>query len=147
MYNRRNFIKLSSLAAVGGLALGGNVNIFGQTTKDYFTIPVEAFSENVHLFKAERFETLVNTIFSASSNELAPVSMRLVEVDSRKKRNAIERSPSEGFCLIFEVSGKSRLDDMIYQISHPELGEFSMFLSTVGQSGRRYQAVFSRVYF
>lgn len=148
MFNRRNFIKLTSLATVGGLALRGNTSIFGQTSKDYFPIPTEILSQSAHLFKAETFGPLINTHFMMEGNDMTSVSLRLVEVVELNSKKAISnRFPTEGFSLIFEVEGKNELEDRIYEVSHPELGTFSMFVSTVGRSGKRYQAVFSRVYF
>ncbi len=147
MFNRRNFIKLTSLATVGGLALRGNLAVFGQTAKDYFPIPVEALSDKAHLFNPQTFEPLVNTRFFIQGNENS-ASMRLVEVVERNaKMGFSNRFATDGFSLIFEADGKGKLEDRIYEVSHPELGDFSMFVSTVGRSGKRYQAVFSRVFF
>lgn len=148
MYNRRNFIKLTSLATVGGLAFGSNFSLFGQTARDYFPIPVEALSDKAHLFNPQTFEPLLNTSFAIHGNDMAPASMRLIEIIGQdSKHGSLNRVATDGFSLIFEVEGKSRLEDMIYEVSHPELGTFTMFVSTVGRSGRRFQAVFSRVYF
>ena len=74
--------------------------------------------------------------------------MKLVEVVAKNNtKSYLSRIPTDSFTLIFELQGKGGAEDKIYQVSHSALGDFSMFISTVGKSGRRYQAVFNRVYF
>lgn len=147
MYNRRSFIKFTGVATVGGLMLGSNSNIFGSDNK-YFPIPAEVFSDKINLLNQQTFESLVNSSFNIMRENLSPISMRLVEIIGKdEKKQRAEEVAFDGFSLIFEVEGKDSLGDEIYNVSHPELGEFSMFMSTVGRSGKRFQAVFSRVYF
>lgn len=147
MYNRRSFIKFTGVATVGGLMLGSNSNIFGKI-KEYFPIPTEVVSDKINLLNQQTFEPLVNSSFTITRENLSSVSMRLVEIIGKDEmKHRAETVAFDGFSLIFEVEGKDSLNDEIYNISHPELGEFSMFMSTVGRSGKRFQAVFSRVYF
>jgi hypothetical protein len=145
MYNRRNFIKLTGLATVGGLVLGGNINIFGQV-REYFPIPSEVYSDKINLFNQQTFEPLINSTFTIDG-DANQVSMRLVEIIGKdEKKGRANQFATDEFLLIFEVDGKDSLGDKIHQISHPELGEFSMFISTVGRSGKRYQAIINRIY-
>lgn len=138
MYDRRNFIKLTSLAAVGGLALRGDLAVFGSTVG---TLP-----QNLQLSNPETFEPLLNTNFFIKGNGLRASSIRLVDVVKRNlKKSSTNRFPTEGFTLVFENDGKGKLEDKIHEVSHPQLGTFSMFVSTVDRSGKSYQAVFCRV--
>lgn len=147
MYSRRDFIRLSSLAAAGGVALAGGFNVFGQKGTDLFPIPADALSDRAFSFNSQTFEPLLNSTFAVDLMDGRTASLRLVEVLPKEgKKTVWERIPTDGFSLIFQNSGRGRLEDKIYSVSHPELGNFPLFVSTVGRSGRRYQAVFSRVY-
>lgn len=147
MYNRRRFLKLTCATAFSGLMLGAGISSFGQT-KEYFSLPETTFSDSSFTFNQQTFEPLVDTIFNFKGNDDSNVSMKLIEVvtkdDTKKNSSGI---PTDGFTLIFEIQGKSKLGDQIFQVSHPALTDFPMFISTVGKSGMRYQAVFNRVYF
>jgi hypothetical protein len=147
MYNRRSFLKLTCATAFSGLMLGGSIDIFGQK-KEYFPLPETIFSDSSSIFNQQTFEPLVDTIFAFKGDDDLGFSMKLIEVvkkdDTKKYTSGI---PTDGFSLIFEVQGKAVAEDRIYQVSHSALNDFSMFISTVGKSGTRYQAVFNRVYF
>lgn len=148
MNNRRGFLKLTCAAALGSLMLGGSIDIFGQK-KEYFSLPETVFSDSGFAFTPQTFESLVDTIFAFKGTENdSGFSMKLIEVikrdDTKKYASDI---PTDGFSLIFEIQGKAVAEDRIYQVTHSALNDFSMFISTVGKSGTRYQAVFNRVYF
>jgi hypothetical protein len=147
MYNRRNFLKLTSAAAFGGLMLGGNINIFGQQ-QERFPIPQTILSDKTLTLTKQNFEPLLDTIFVFSNENGSAVSMKLVEVDGRENmKDKSSQIPTDGFTLIFEMQGKVAPGDNIYRVSHSALGDFPMFVSTVDRTGRHYQAVFNRVYF
>lgn len=146
MYNRRNFLRLTSAAVLGGIAFSGSINVFGQK-RENFPIPKTIFSQANFALNQQTFEPLVNTTFVFQGDNGLPVSLKLVEVattDNTKKYSS--QIPVDSFTLIFEVQDKAVLEDKIYQVSHSALSDFPMFISTVGKSGRRYQAVFNRVY-
>ncbi len=150
MFSRRKFLKVGSLATVGGLLLSGNINVLGQTSNKtgYFPIPTEILSEKATLLNQQTFEPLLNAVFSVRGENNSAVSMRLVEIVGKdSKQDSFSTIPTDSFLLIFEVVGKDSLEDKIYEISNPSLGEFPIFVSTVGRSGKRFQAVFNRVYF
>lgn len=145
MYNRRNFVKLAGAAAFGGLMLNGNINLFGQKKED-FPLPQTIYSDRSSTFSQQIFEPLTDSIFVFKNDDSA-VSMKLVEVVTKENsKNYLSRVQTESFTLIFEIQGKVVLEDKIYEVSNDALGDFSMFISTVGTSGKRYQAVFNRVY-
>ncbi len=160
MVSRRTFLHLGSIAVAGGLAFGADINVFGQTTEKtrYFPIPANAYSDNLMSLNRQTFEPLLNTAFSfqkkdededlsLTQKDRSPTSLRLVEiVGDEQTKKYLSRTPIDSFTLIFEGAKRRGLGDSIYTVAHPELTQFSMFISTVGRSKIRYQAVFSRVY-
>lgn len=160
MVSRRNFLQLGGIAMAGGLVLGPSISVFGQAAGNspYFPIPADVYSDKAVSLNRQMFDPLLNSTFSfskttanedllAGGREGRPFSLRLVEIvgDDGTKRSRSAR-PVDSFSLIFEETRQSRVDDNIYTVSHPELGTFSMFISTVGRSESRYQAVFNRIY-
>lgn len=151
MNNRRSFLKLTCAAAFGGVLLGGSISSLGQQ-KEYFPTPETVFTDGSFSFSRQTFEPLIDTIFAFKSADKdadeSSFSMKLIEVAAKDETKKYASGiPTDGFTLIFEVQGKAAAEDKIYQVSHSALGDFSMFVSTVGKSGNRYQAVFNRVYF
>ena len=149
MKSRRDFLKIGSLAVVGGLFLGEGTSVFSQIIKngDYFPIPTAAYSNQINSFSCNTFEPLIKTVFTIEEKKSAKVSLWLVEVvDENIKAARLSRISGESFSLIFEAENNAPLEDKIYKMTHPQLGEFSLFISTVGRSGKRYQAIFNRVY-
>ena len=156
MKSRRKFLKIGSLALFGGLVLGGSQNIFSQTTKgkNLFPVPPETLADTVSNFRSSTFEPLIDSFFSfrrtdltnSGATRISNISLRLVEVVA--KENAVTASGKnlEGFSLIFEMTGKAKPEDKIYTVSHPSLGDFEIFISSVGKSGKRFQAIFNRIY-
>ena len=156
MESRRNFLKIGSLALLGGLMLSGGQNIFSQTAKSkgLFSVPPETLGDKVSTFRSSIFEPLVDTIFSIRKTNLtnwgaariSNMSLRLVEVVTQGNIVTANGKNLEGFTLIFEAVGKTKPEDKIYAVSHPSLGDFEISISTVGRSGKRFQAVFNRFY-
>jgi hypothetical protein len=148
MNSRRYFIKLSGLALIGGLAANSSLKVFGQTSRgrDYFLIPDEAYAARI--FSPADFEPYLESVFRVSDKqEGIENSLRLVEiVENDSQAIAPGARYVNRFSLIFEKQGKADLADKIYRFSHPSMGDFEIFISTVGRSGKRYQAVFSYVY-
>ena len=155
MNSRRNFLKIGGLAAAGSLVLGSK-SIFSQTAgnETFFSVPKSIHSSLCYSTDCETFEPLINTVFQIKKEglnkhgkeSLPNVSLRLVEVIKHKyDMNRLGKQSGKGFSLIFQAENKKMLEDKIYQISHPQTGEFPLFISTVGRSGKRYQAVFSHV--
>ncbi len=168
MNTRRNFLKIGSAAVIGGLLLPNGKSVFGQSKKgdDYFPIPAEVYADSINSFTYNTFEPLVGSTFEISNRAFgfdkpnwASVSLRLVEVVRAENNSKLFGQKSgDCFSLIFEEAGgrkllsksklrvQTNLPDKIYKMAHPNLGEFSLFISTVGRSGKRYQAVINRVY-
>ena len=166
MNSRRDFLKAGSLAAIGSFTFLSGKNVFGQVAKksaDYFPLPAEIYSDITSSFGSETFKPLVNTSFIIKTRDRlkignerlkfgkinsTDVSLKLIEVvESENKTNQSGGKNGNTFFLIFEAENGAVLEDKIYQIKNPQTGEFPIFISTVGRSGKRYQAVFSRIYF
>ena len=147
MDSRRDFLKLGGLAFIGSLALGTGNIVFGQTEKNkLFPIPSAVYADNAFYFTHLNFEPLVNTNFEMTKKSQSIVTLRLVEVVNDQLKGNLEQGfAGESFMLIFERNGGKALPDKIYDIYHPNLGNFQLFISTVGRSGIRYQAVVNRV--
>lgn len=156
MNSRRRFLKIGGLALAGGFMFGGK-NIFSQTVKggDYFPVPTDALGDSAALLRYETFEPLINTSFEIKTersnetieNKQSNKFLRLIEVVKHTYgENQRSRVFSAGFTLIFQLETTEPLADAIYEVSHPQTGEFALFISTVGRSGRKYQIVFNRVY-
>ena len=147
MNSRRNFMKLGALALVGGFALTAAASILGQEKNRLFPIPPAATQDAAYYFDQKNFEPLVDSDFQiGDSNNLRSATVRLVEVvDNKRDENAQLGMIGASFTLIFESRSRKPLPEQIYSISHPALGEFSLFVSTVGRSGKRYQAVINRI--
>lgn len=147
MNSRRDFLKLGSLALVGSLSIGSVTGAFGQTLRqknELFPIPTEA-ADNFYLRK-QSFDPLVETNFEIISEGISVGTIKLVEVENLEKPQNLQKKMSgESFLLIFEMRSKEKLDDAIYDLYHPVLGNFSMFISGVGRSGNRYQSVINRI--
>lgn len=148
MNSRRDFLKLGGMAVVGGLVLGEGSTVFSQRlTKKYFPLPIETYADAPSLMNYEMFEPLIKTVFEVQRGKAGRARLRLVEATrSEYSSNRLTRIGGEGFSLIFEAENDVRLDDKIYKMTHPQLGSISIFVSQVGQSGKRFQAVFNRVY-
>ena len=75
-----------------------------------------------------------------------PVPARLVAVESQTARGPKERSRREQFSLIFETQRGEPLPQGTYQLEHPSLGQFPLFLVPVGRGrkGVELEAVVNR---
>lgn len=131
---------------MGGTVLAGTVLLgsetFGQKLGD---IPADVYADRLSSFTAAVFESTVgsNFAFSVGGNRRF---LRLEEVEqSDFKAKAKQTAVTSGFLLIFESVSTDSIPDGIYEVTHPELGTFAMSMSTLGVSGRRYQASFNRI--
>lgn len=149
MFDRRTFLKLGGVAAAGGLVLGSGLSVFGQRAESdpLFAVPETVYADSLHALSRQSFEPLLNTNFTFSQKRLLTAQLRLAEVVEGRDQGARSEVSTTSFLLVFEPVGVASLEDGIYKVSHPELGNFSMFISKFGQSGTKYQAVFNRVTF
>jgi hypothetical protein len=73
-----------------------------------------------------------------------PIDLTLVEVESRPS-DAHEEAGMERFSVFFMSSLEFLLSQGVYRLSHPQMGEFDVFLVPLGQEadGFRYEAVYN----
>jgi hypothetical protein len=98
----------------------------------------------------EHFEYLVGQHFRVSGAK-RPVKMKLVEVREHDHHTDHVRRPihirQEPFSLLFIAPGGEKLESGIYEVEHPELGEFNLFLHEVGADADvkavHYEVVFN----
>jgi len=104
--------------------------------EDTFKIKLEDLTE-------ESFRPLLNSIFKLKLEDGNAIDVKLTDVNSGKK----QREDHECFSLLFQDAAKSSLQQRIYELAHPELGQFSLFLVPVGadDKGHDYEAVFNRI--
>ncbi len=91
----------------------------------------------------ESFKPLLNSMFKLKLEDGNSIDIKLTEVNTGKK----QREDHECFSLLFQDAAKSSLQQRIYELVHPELGQFSLFLVPVGagDKGHDHEAVFNRI--
>ena len=94
---------------------------------------------------AEHFSQHLNTKFRVNVDSPAPVELELVEVTLRPNEPN-EQADMERFSIFFHGPGNFFLPQQTYEVAHPNMGEFAIFLVAIGQdqAGFRYEAVFNR---
>lgn len=141
MIDRRGFLKIGGTALAAGVLLGSEA--LGQKSGD---LPSDIYTDRVSSFTATTFEPAVGSKFSVVAGEDRYL-LRLTEVERLDYRPKMKQAvATSGFVLVFEAVSKGRIADGTYEVTHPDLGAFTMSVSTLGMSGREYQAVFNRVY-
>lgn len=86
----------------------------------------------------------LNTKFRLLVDAPQPIDLTLVEVSPRKVE-ANEEKGMERFSAVFMGPREILLPQQIYRVSHPDMGEFDVFLVALGQEpeGFRYEAVYN----
>ena len=95
----------------------------------------------------DAFLPFVNTDFTFGEG-LNAVVLRLVDItDSRPLGSKSRAAGQENFVMTFTGPGRSPLKDGTYRVSHFNLGDFDLFITSAGQKGRLnlYTAVVNRV--
>ena len=84
---------------------------------------------------------LVGSTFKIHRSQARPLSVKLVSA------TRLPSDAGESFSLIFRGHGNAKLEQQIYTIEHPRLGEFPLFLVPVGRplKGQDFQAVVNRI--
>jgi hypothetical protein len=86
----------------------------------------------------------LNTKFRLLVDAPQPIDLTLVEVTPRKVESHEEQG-MERFSAVFMGPQELLLPQQIYRVSHPDMGEFDIFLVALGQEpeGFRYEAVYN----
>jgi hypothetical protein len=90
------------------------------------------------------FSKQVNTKFQVLVDAPQPIELTLVSVKARKIE-AHEEAGMERFSAMFMGPSEIFLPQQTYRVSHPEMGEFDVFLVALGPDpeGFRYEAVYN----
>jgi hypothetical protein len=90
------------------------------------------------------FAKNVNTNFRVELAESGPMDLKLVSVTPRKV-DPTEQAGMERFSAVFSGPLDSFLPQQTYHMTHPEMGEFDVFLVAIGTEadGFRYEAVYN----
>ncbi len=86
----------------------------------------------------------LNTNFRVLVEAPRPIDLKLVAVTPRAVEPH-EEAGMERFSAVFTGPLDIFLPQQTYQLSHPEMGEFEVFLASIGQEaeGFRYEAVYN----
>jgi hypothetical protein len=92
----------------------------------------------------EEFRQHLNTQFRVLADTPKPIDLTLVGVNSRPS-DVHEEAGMERFSVFFTSSLEFLLNQAIYRLSHPQMGEFDLFLVPIAQEtdGFRYEAVYN----
>jgi hypothetical protein len=116
-FTRRDFVKLGGFATIAAFGFSGSA--FAGTNDDVLSNQT-----------AESFRQLIGTEFYIR-RERSSISARLVKVEDFPNKT----KKGECFLLVFETSLK-RVEQAIYNLYHPNIGNFELFMSE-GLIGRR----------
>jgi len=92
----------------------------------------------------EEFRQNLNTKFRLVAETKTPVELTLVDVESRPS-DAHEEAGMERFSVFFKTPLEYLLQQAVYPLSHPQMGQFELFLVPIAQEsdGYRYEAVYN----
>jgi hypothetical protein len=153
--SRRSFLRSGATAALtAAVALKAAPLAFGQisnrpdTTRDFET-PYEAQQSPLFSFKRESFQPYVGGTFrvraGAKAVDMTLTKVRGYEVSESGRKLTKKIRQSDCFVLIFTAD--EQLTDLttIYDVEHPALGKFPLFLTRRdGPNGTYfYEAVFN----
>ena len=130
---RRTFLRdafRSTLAA--GILLASARAGLGQT-QTRSDIPVEAQRDPVFLFTAATFAPYVGDIFETRNARGESIALRLDQVAKYTPKNRVTSNAksTDSFSLMFKASDELPPLTSIYEISHPRLGKFDLFLTRI----------------
>lgn len=92
----------------------------------------------------EEFKQHLNTPFRVQVNAPKQIDLTLVAVEPRPSEST-EQQGMERFSVFFLGSPEFLLPQTTYRLTHPQMGEFDIFLVAVGKEpeGYRYEAVYN----
>lgn len=148
---RRKFIA-SSLVFTASVLFSGNTRLgFARTLIDDGRLSSDVLNDPLYSFTRETFEPYVGDYFEAV-NARGGIPLKLVKVDTYVPQPETKISTgttvkTDSFSLVFSAEAALPEVTSIHRIKHGALGDFSLFLTRQGDSGRGivYEAVFNRV--
>lgn len=149
MITRRNFIQNLGFAAIVGASLNVSGTVFGQTLKtdDLFSLPPESLSNPVFSFTSAHFTPFIGTDFQLrQEGKRRTETLKLLKVDEiQRKDNLAKGIQGESFSLLFSNTRETKLAGQSFELYHPALGEFTLFLSPVNQEPNLFEAIINHL--
>lgn len=143
--SRRRFAQTAGLAIAGTSLAVSPVKLFAQSLGSATGLSAEAGADILMNMTSEAFLPYVGTIFQPA-NGAQRISLQLIEILTKAfEENRLLGVTGESFSLVFRTLGKKALPQGIHTFEHPSLGTFSLFISPVGRSGSRFQAVINHL--
>ena len=128
---RRTFLRdLSrSTIAAGLLLASARVGLAQTGTRN--NLPTEAQQDPVLLFTAATFASYVGDIFETRNARGESIGLRLDQVKKHEVKNRLTSKAqlTDSFSLLFKATEELPPLTSIYEISHPRLGKFDLFLT------------------
>ena len=146
---RRSFVKATTTAAIGASIIGTTgFRTMAQaiSANDLFPIPPESTTDPLNYLTREHFVPFVDSVMSVRGTSGKAVSVRLTEaLDLTNSANEKNGYVGVNYSLVFEPLKKANMPADTYHFEHETLGNFSLTILPVGQSGRSRQAIVNRI--
>ena len=146
---RRTFLRDAFRSAFAASLLLASARAGLGHTSTSQDIPVEAQRDPVFLFTAATFANYVGDIFITPNARGESIELRLDHVEKHEVQNRLtsRAQPTESFSLKFKASAELTRLTSIYEISHPRLGKFDLFLTRLKNKSDEliYEAVINHV--
>ena len=143
--SRRRFAQTAGLAIAGTSLTVSPVKLFAQSLGSATGLSAEAGADVLINMTSEAFLPYVGTIFQPV-NGTQRISLQLTEITTNPfKENRLRGVTGESFSLVFRSLDRKALPPGIHTFEHPSLGTFSLFISPIGRSGSRFQAVINHL--
>jgi hypothetical protein len=144
--SRRKFLKAGTLVA---LSAALPISVFGQNPKDRDGNPIDqqpTQPDPLAYYTRSAFSSYLNSIFQLYTG-YSVVEVALVEVKDLMPAGATTANGRECFSLLFR-GGSVALPQNTYQVKHPSLGSFQLFLVPGGpddNGAQSYVAIINRL--
>jgi hypothetical protein len=126
---RRKFVQSSLLfAATTFLFSDTTRSVLGQTLRiDDGQLSEQVLRDPIMRFTCETFEPYVGGYFEAPGARGKTVTLKLLKVEAFKPKT--RTVSTNAFLLLFSADGELPTFTSIHPLTHPALGEFSLFLT------------------
>ncbi len=116
------------------------------SAQDLFPIPPESTTDPLNYLTREHFAPFVDSVMSVRGTSGKAITVRLTEaLDLTNSANEKNGYVGVNYSLIFEPLKKANMPADTYRFQHESLGDFSLTIMPVGQSGRSRQAIVNRI--
>ena len=153
--SRRKFLKAGTMVSLSAVIPMNSVESVlaqssGTSPEGVFKVPNG--NEADERLTEELFSRYLNTKFLIYTSPLTAIKLELVNVKHwepsvQATTEKVTKSPElDSFSVLFRGPRATALESKTYRISHPQMGDFDLFISPVNdrKKERLYQAVFTR---